>query len=80
MTSWIDAYLHRAEEISRMTIYQHGYIAAWNELEDRVQARSRDQLLALWEACVTTKHAQGAMVICAMLPTDLAPQEMAFDS
>jgi hypothetical protein len=80
MNNWIDTYLRRAEEVSRMTIHQRGYIAAWNELEDRVQARSRQQLNDLWEACVTTKYRDGAMVICAMLPLDLAPQEMAFDS
>ena len=80
MNNWTDTYLRLAQQISRMTVHQNGYISAWNELEDRVLSLSSYQQHDLWEACVTTKYLDGAIVICAMLPLDLAPQEMAFDS
>jgi len=68
MTTWAQAYITRAAQMDRMSIYDRTYTETWNKLEDEVLSLPRAMQHELVDLAISVTPMTGAaMVITSIL-------------
>jgi len=68
MTTWAQAYITRAAQMDRMSIYDRTYTETWDKLEDDVLSLPRTMQHELVDQAISVTPMTGAaMVITSML-------------
>jgi hypothetical protein len=79
MTNWITAYFAEAGRIARLSHVSAAFTTGWDALEDKVLARSPEQIDAILAYCADhfIDDHEAFCVITSMIPPDHATPSMA---